>query len=296
MLMTDDDTLYAALLARDAAYEGRALVGVTSTGIFCRLTCPARKPKRENCRFFASPAAAEAEGFRPCLRCRPVEAARGAAAEPDATVDTEALADLLEIAALERPAALTARWLETPIGAMLAIADDAGVRLLEFAERRALPKEIARLKRLVGPIVFGDHPMLDRLDRHLAAYFAGDPTSCDLPLIQPGSTFAARVWTALRQIPLGATTSYGALAAALGRPEAARAVAGANGANQIAILVPCHRVVGADGALTGYGGKLWRKRWLIEHEARMAGAPVSAAQSAAVSAVGRASGSGRVAT
>lgn len=295
MLMTDD-TLYAALLARDAAFDGRVLVGVTSTGIFCRLTCPARKPKRENCRFFATAAEAEAAGFRACLRCRPLQAARVAAAEPGATAETDVLAALVETMPVDRPAALTARWLETPIGAMLAIADDAGVRLLEFAERRALPKEIARLKRLVGSIAFGEHSMLDRLDRHLAAYFAGDPTPCDLPLIQPGSAFAARVWTALRQIPLGETTSYGALATTLGRPEAARAIAGANGANQIAILVPCHRVVGADGALTGYGGKLWRKRWLIEHEARMASGAVPTAQSVAASTVDPASGSGRVAT
>lgn len=268
MLTLDDDTLYAALLARDAALDGHAYVGVTSTGIFCRLTCPARKPKRENCRFFAATDAAEAAGFRPCLRCRPL----GDACRADIPADADAISDLVMTPAAEthRPLRLAARWLETPIGAMLAVADDAGVRLLEFAERRALPKEIARLKRLSGPMAFGDHPMLDRLAAQLAAYFAGERIAFDLPLAQPGSAFAARVWVALREIPLGRTTSYGALAATLDRPEAVRAVAGANGANQIAILVPCHRVLGADGALTGYGGKLWRKRWLLDHERRVA--------------------------
>jgi O-6-methylguanine DNA methyltransferase len=258
MLNEDDDTLYAALTARDPRYDGRAYVGVTSTGIFCRLTCPARTPKRDNTRFFASTDAALAAGFRPCKRCRPLAAAEAVPTGLD---------DLVDAAAPE--SGLRARWLDTPIGTMLAIADDAGIRLLEFAERRALPTEIARLRRLAGPVGCGDHPLLDRLAGELADYFAGRRATFDLPLAQPGSAFAARVWAALTEIPAGETTSYGQLAAKLGRPEAVRAVAGANGANQIAILVPCHRVIGADGSLTGYGGGLWRKSWLIEHERRM---------------------------
>ena len=92
----------------------------------------------------------------------------------------------------------------------------------------------------------------------------------DLPLAQHGSDFARSVWCELRTVPVGETRSYGDLARALGRPEAVRAVAQANGKNQIAILVPCHRNIGADHSLTGYGGKLWRKRWLLEHERRCA--------------------------
>lgn len=287
MTTPDDDTLYAALLARDPAYDGRAYVGVTSTGIVCRLTCPARKPKRENCRFFAATDAALAEGFRPCLRCRPLEAAERPDQDAPARI-TPLVSD--GAAAGKRP--LMARWLDTPIGAMLAIADDAGVRLLEFAERRALPREIERLKRLVGPIRFGEHPLLDRLAAALTAYFSGVAVTFDVPLAQPGSAFTARVWSALRHIPIGETTSYGALAAALGRPEAARAVASANGANQIAILVPCHRVIGADGSLTGYGGKLWRKQWLLDHERRLRRDGYSTAGALS----GSNPGSGRVAT
>lgn len=277
MMLEDDDALYAALIARDPAYDGRAYVGVTSTGIFCRLTCSARKPLRRNTRFFAATDAAIAAGFRPCLRCHPL----GTLETADVSPDTITAAIGRDAVSAESPV-LTARWLETPIGAMLAIADDAGLRLLEFAERRALPTEIARLKSQVGPIAFGDHVVLDRLAAQLAEYFAGERLDFDLPLLQPGSAFAGRVWAALRRIPCSTTTTYGALAADLGRPSATRAIAGANGANQIAILVPCHRVVGADGALTGYGGKLWRKRWLIEHEARMAAAHSPAAGSGAM--------------
>jgi AraC family transcriptional regulator, regulatory protein of adaptative response / methylated-DNA-[protein]-cysteine methyltransferase len=95
-----------------------------------------------------------------------------------------------------------------------------------------------------------------------------------VPVAQAGSPFEAAAWAALRRIPAGETRSYGDLARALGRPTAARAVARANGANQVALVVPCHRVIGADGSLTGYGGKLWRKQWLLEHEHRASARPV----------------------
>ena len=165
---------------------------------------------------------------------------------------------------------LTAQWLDTPIGAMLAVADDAGVHLLEFAERKALPTEIERLRKRVGPICFGQHPMLDVLARQVDDYFAGHAAAFDIPIAQKGTPFEAIVWDALRQIPAGQTRSYGEIARHIGRPDAARAAARANGANQVAIIVPCHRVIGADGSLTGYGGKIWRKQWLLEHERRIA--------------------------
>jgi AraC family transcriptional regulator, regulatory protein of adaptative response / methylated-DNA-[protein]-cysteine methyltransferase len=151
---------------------------------------------------------------------------------------------------------------------MLAIADDAGTHLLEFADRKALPGEIARLRERVGPICFGHSKMLEALAGEVERYFSGRLISFDVPVAQRGSAFEAGVWDALRRIPLGETRSYGAIARAIGRPEAARAVARANGANQVAIIVPCHRVIGADGSLTGYGGKIWRKQWLLEHERR----------------------------
>jgi AraC family transcriptional regulator of adaptative response/methylated-DNA-[protein]-cysteine methyltransferase len=165
---------------------------------------------------------------------------------------------------------LTAQWLDTPIGAMLTVVDDAGVHLLEFAERKALPTEIERLRKRVGPICFGQHAMLDTLARQVEQYFAGRSITFDVPVVQKGTGFEATVWDALRRIPAGATRSYGEIARFIDRPDAARAVARANGANQVAIIVPCHRVIGADGSLTGYGGKIWRKQWLLEHERRLA--------------------------
>lgn len=165
---------------------------------------------------------------------------------------------------------LRAEKLETPIGTMLAVADEAGLRLLEFASRPALPDELARLERRLGPIGFGATAVVDGLRTQLAAYFAGERVRFDIPVAQPGTAFQASVWAALERIPAGETRTYGELARSLDRPEAVRAVAGANGANTIAILVPCHRLIGADGSLVGYGGGLPRKRWLIAHERRFA--------------------------
>jgi len=107
--------------------------------------------------------------------------------------------------------------------------------------------------------------------RQLDEYFAGERRTFDLPLAPRGTPFQQRVWSALRDMPYGATTSYGALALRLGDPNATRAVGAANGRNPISIIVPCHRVIGASGSLTGFGGGLERKRWLLEHEARTAG-------------------------
>jgi AraC family transcriptional regulator of adaptative response/methylated-DNA-[protein]-cysteine methyltransferase len=112
--------------------------------------------------------------------------------------------------------------------------------------------------------------MLDILARQVERYFSGDLPAFDIPVVQKGTPFEAGVWSALQQVPPGETRSYGELARSIGRPDAARAVARANGANQVAIIVPCHRIIGADGALTGYGGKIWRKQWLLEHERRAA--------------------------
>jgi methylated-DNA-[protein]-cysteine S-methyltransferase len=104
--------------------------------------------------------------------------------------------------------------------------------------------------------------------RQLTAYFAGELTSFDLPLAPRGTPFQLRVWEALQQIPYGATTTYGKVATLLGDPKATRAVGLANGSNPIAIIIPCHRVIGADGRLTGYGGGMQRKHWLLAREGR----------------------------
>lgn len=159
------------------------------------------------------------------------------------------------------------RRLLTPLGPMVAGAVDEGLCLLEFAERRMLGRQFETLRRRLDAVLTpGDHPHLATIETELAAYFAGADAGFSVPLMNPGTDFQLAVWSELKRISRGATTSYGALAARLGRPTAARAVARANGANRIAIVIPCHRVVGADGSLTGYAGGTWRKQRLLELE------------------------------
>ncbi len=344
--LPSDDRLYAALLSRDAAYDGLAYVGVTSTGVFCRLTCPARKPRRENTVFFDSVGGAIGAGFRPCQRCRPL--AQAGEREPlvnrlvdllDRDADRrwseqdlvvhgfdpstvrrafrrhfgvtfldmarlrrlgrgmDRLASGAEVveaqldagfesasgfrAALTRlvghpPAGVRGRellkadWIETPIGAMMAVADRHALHLLEFLDRRALPSELKALQGATrSAVAIGRVPPIDQIERELSAFFAGTSARFTTPLVLSGSAFTIRVWDALRDIPFGETRSYATVARGIGQASAVRAVARANGANRIAIVIPCHRVIGADGALTGYGGGLWRKHWLIAHESRM---------------------------
>ncbi|SHL90253.1 DNA-O6-methylguanine--protein-cysteine S-methyltransferase /Transcriptional regulator Ada [Paracoccus solventivorans] len=347
-LTPDSAALYQALIRRDPAYEGRAWVGVATTGIFCRLTCPARKPRPENCRWFASPAEALAAGFRPCRRCHPL----GAEAEGDAVLrrmldaleadparrwteaDVAALGldpstvrrafkrhygmSFLELARQMRlregaralaegatviaaqldagfdsasgfrdafarlfghpPAAmaggtqgLVAEWLDTPLGGMIAVADDRSLHLLEFTDRKGLAAELQRLSKAAGGrIGLGRTSVTDAAEAQLQRYFAGESGDFELQLTLHGTQFLREVWEELRRIPPGATVSYGELAARIGRPSAVRAVARAVGSNQIAIVVPCHRVIGADGSLTGYAGGLWRKQALIAIERKLA--------------------------
>lgn len=344
-LPNSPEDLYAALLRRDPAYDGLYFVGVSTTGVFCRLTCAARKPKRENVTFFDSIEAAEAAGYRACLRCRPLSRDRGAdiilqmrelvEADPQRRWTEQSLVALghepgtvrrafrreygrtfvsyarerrlgTAVSALSEGAsvieaqldagyesasgfrdaigrllgqaparlaglfALKARWIETPIGAMLAVADRDALHLLEFAERKGLPGELERLQKRQGAIAFGESPVLTQAATEIERYFRGDSADFAVPLAMAGSPFEKSVWMALRQVPAGQTRSYKALAAAVDRPDAVRAVARANGANVFAIIIPCHRIIGSDGAMVGYGGKIWRKQWLLEHEKRLA--------------------------
>jgi AraC family transcriptional regulator of adaptative response/methylated-DNA-[protein]-cysteine methyltransferase len=166
---------------------------------------------------------------------------------------------------------LAARWLETPLGPMLAVADRTGLHALGFPDGKGLAREIAALKTRTGPLALGPSPILDQAESELDAYFAGRAMEFRTPVVQHGSAFQQAVWTALLDIRAGQTMGYGELARAMNQPAATRAVAAANGRNAVAIIVPCHRVIGADGSLTGYGGQLWRKTWLLEHEARTTG-------------------------
>jgi AraC family transcriptional regulator of adaptative response/methylated-DNA-[protein]-cysteine methyltransferase len=166
-------------------------------------------------------------------------------------------------------ALLTGRWLETPLGPMLAVVSDKGLVMLEFVDRRALETELAEMRRsFASAIVPGDHPLLDRVAGQLDEYFAGARSAFDIPLDPRGTPFELRVWEALRTIPCGETRSYVDIARQAGTPTGSRAIGRANGRNKIAIVIPCHRVIRSDGALCGYGGGLWRKQWLLDHERR----------------------------
>jgi O-6-methylguanine DNA methyltransferase len=167
--------------------------------------------------------------------------------------------------------------LDTPIGPMLALASDDGLCALEFDGPERHARLEARLRRWYPPheIVEREMPTLGRARDWLAAYFAGISADADgVPLDARGAPFELRVWAELRAIPPGATSTYGAIAKKLGAPDASRAVGAANGANPLGIIVPCHRVIGSSGKLTGYGGGLDRKQWLLNHEARWRAQPM----------------------
>ncbi|MDK1377026.1 MULTISPECIES: trifunctional transcriptional activator/DNA repair protein Ada/methylated-DNA--[protein]-cysteine S-methyltransferase [unclassified Sinorhizobium] len=344
--LPNDDILYDALLARSVDYEGQAFVCVKSTGVFCRLSCPARKPKRENTLFFDNIAACIDSGFRPCERCRPLnqpsdkeplvndllnlldrapdrrwteddlvrrgfdpstvrrafkralgvtfldlarqrrmgEAARqlsaGASvieAQMDAGYDSPsgfraAFAKLIgEAPAMsQRRQLLFADTIETPLGPMVAVADKTHLHLLEFHDRKALPTEMESLKRKTRSAVApGRAPPIDQIEAELKVYFAGESSEFLTPLALDGTAFERQVWAKLLKIPVGETRSYSDIAREVATLQAVRAVARANGANRVAIVIPCHRCVGSDGSLTGYGGGLWRKQWLLRHEGKM---------------------------
>ncbi len=339
----NEDIYYQALLAKDSSFEGIFIVGVKTTGIFCRPTCTARKPKRENVEFFKTTREALMKGYRPCKVCNPL-AKLGETPDYINAILHELSQDpslKLKDWDLERrgidPTTLR-RWflknhgmtfqayqrmfrmnaafkriqhgepvteaaynagfeslsgfgdsfravfgvsprmskgqqvidlcrLETPLGTMFACATVEGICLLEFTDRKMLETEFKALARqLNATILQGDNPHFLSLKQQLSEYFNGSRRVFTVPLFMPGSPFQQEVWKNLQAIPYGTTRSYIEQAMVLKKPEAVRAVANANGMNRISILVPCHRVIGADGSLTGYGGGLWRKKWLLELE------------------------------
>ena len=352
-LPLDQDRCYTALLGRDADYDGVFYVGVRTTGIFCRPTCPARKPKRENCEFFADAQAALLAAYRPCARCRPlshpnetsdvvrrlvtavereplkrwrdadfdalavhastarrqfqkrfgmtfVEYARarrlGSAFKAirsgerviDAQLDAgfespsgfrDAFARIMGAPPASRATrALFAAWLDTPLGP-----DDRRRRRARAASARVRrPARAGARDRAAAAAAEGRHragpDRADRADRSGArGLFLGPLADVRRRRSsRTGSPFQNAVWDALLTIPPGETWSYARLARAVGRPRAVRAVGTANGANQLAIVIPCHRVINANGELGGYGGGVPRKRWLLEHERRALGARATA--------------------
>jgi len=254
------------------------LIAVRTTNVFCRPGCPAPAPMAHNVERLSTARQALFAGYRPCLRCHPL---RGAQPAPtDAEVRrAERLRPVLRAARETRRArtgrgAAVLRMVTTPLGTVLAGATEEGICLLEFTDRPMLPTQLQVLdRRLRRPLVAGRHVLLDALQDQLDDYFAGQRTTFDLPLVAPGSPFQERTWAALRRIPPGATLSYEELAVEAGRPGAQRAAGTANGANRIAVVIPCHRVVRKGGELGGYGGGLWRKAWLLDHERRLSATP-----------------------
>jgi AraC family transcriptional regulator of adaptative response/methylated-DNA-[protein]-cysteine methyltransferase len=219
---------------------------VRTTRIFCREGCPAR-PLPRNVVHYKTGVEALLAGYRPCKRCHPLHE-EGKGPKRGAPVTS-----------LSR--------IDTPLGPMFAAVADGRLVLLEFADRRMVPTQFKRLGALLGcDYEVSDVPLHAVVRRQLDQFFAGRRADFDLPLSTPGTAFQRAAWDALRRIPTGKTRSYADQAAAIGRPTAVRAVARANGDNRIAIVIPCHRVIGSDGSLTGYGGGLDRKRALLELE------------------------------
>lgn len=341
--LPDSNTLYTALRNRDASFEGIFITAVKTTGVFCRPSCPARTPKRENVEFFDSPRAALLHGYRPCKVCKPMEPKgtppawlkplleeihqtphiklkdydlRQRGLEPSRVrywfkkqhgmtfqgylralrigqafgrirhgervtetafetgyqslsgfVDSfKKTADFSPSESTDNDLITTTRIL-TPLGPMLAGATDDGICLLEFVDRRMLETQLARLTRLMkARVVPGAHEHFNLLNEQLEQYFSGQRKTFDVPLVLRGTDFQKKVWAELQSIPYGCTRSYKEQANAIGSPNAVRAVAKANGDNRIAIIIPCHRVIGSNGEMVGYGGGLWRKQHLLKHE------------------------------
>jgi len=158
---------------------------------------------------------------------------------------------------------------------MIAGATEEGICLLEFHDRRMLPTEYKDLQRLLKTTISeGENKHIELLRQELTEYFEGSRKEFTVPLHTPGSAFQQSVWKELQNIPFGTTRSYLDQAIALKSPDAIRAVANANGMNRVSIVIPCHRVIGTDGRLVGYGGGLRRKKWLLDHEKKFSGQAV----------------------
>jgi AraC family transcriptional regulator of adaptative response/methylated-DNA-[protein]-cysteine methyltransferase len=167
----------------------------------------------------------------------------------------------------EKSNVLKAARIDTPLGAMLAIGDESALFLVEFEDCRGIEREIERLcLKKKAAIILGSSPPLVSIEAELRAYFAGELREFKTPVKLLGSPFQQLVWRELQNIPYGETRSYLYQAKALGKPTGFRAVANANGVNQLAILIPCHRVINSSGELGGYGGGVERKKWLIDFE------------------------------
>ncbi len=335
---------YEAIGQQSGLYEGMFITCVTSTGIFCRPSCRARKPLAKNVIFCDTPQQAIKDGFRPCKVCKPMDL-EGEAPEYVKRIIKELHDDPFlklkdwDLRQRDIEPSQIRRWFQknhnmtfhsyqrmlrinqaynqirggnkvtnaafavgydslsgfndgyknifgaapknikdqtviniirfpTKLGPMFACATEQGLCLLEFTDRRMLESEFKDLcKRLNAVILPGNNGHLELVQDEIAAYFEGKLTEFSVALDTPGTEFQQVVWVGLQDISFGETRSYKQQAEFLGKPKAVRAVARANGMNRISIIVPCHRVIGSDGNLTGYGGGLQRKQFLLDLEA-----------------------------
>lgn len=334
---------YQAIVNKDSLYEGIFITAVKTTGIFCRPSCTARKPKMENVVFYDNVHEAILNGYRPCKVCKPMEAAEKApnyiqnilkelqedpflkikdydltirGIEPNTirrwfkkhyNMTFQAYQRMLRINTayhkISKGAAVTSTAFDTgyeslsgfnssyqsifgkspteainknvinitrfttPLGPMFGCATIQGICLLEFTNRKMLETEFQDLsKRLNAVILPGTNKHLDQLEKEVAEYFESKRTKFNVALHTPGTGFQNKVWKILQDIPYGQTWSYEQQAIMLSNKKAVRAVASANGNNRIAIIIPCHRVIGKNGNLTGYAGGLERKKWLLDFE------------------------------
>ncbi len=341
--LPNERTMYNALLKRDSGYEGIFYVGVKTTGIFCRPSCPARKPEFKNVEFFRSTKEALLAGYQPCKRCLPMQPygntpewitplfkkmkenestrwkdedlkrlnldpnrvrrwfkknhgitfhvyirsirlgkALGRIKQGENITQTafehgyeslsgfrDAIKKITGISAGKTGSLIVVHLnrILTPLGPMLAGATDEGICLLEFMDRRMLNTQLRILtKRLKCSFAPGSNKFIDRIAEEIKDYFNGVLKNFSTPIVIAGTDFQKQVWNNLLKIPAGETISYEELAIRVGNPKAVRAVAKSNGDNRIAIVIPCHRVIGKDGNLTGYGGGIWRKKYLINLE------------------------------
>jgi len=335
--------MYKALVDKDVSFEGTFIAAVKTTGIFCRPTCTARKPKKENVEFYSTTKEAILKGYRPCKVCNPLEklgetpnyiknilkelndnpslkfkdwdlTQQGVEpskirrwfmknhgitfqayqrmyrinsafkkiqnGEPVTSVAfdtgyeslsgfTDSFKSIFGVSPSNSKdkQIINITRLETPLGTMFACAAEQGICLLEFTDRKMLETELKSLaKQLNANIIQGANKHFDLLRRQLDEYFEGKRKEFTIQLFTPGTEFQQSVWKVLQTIPYGSTYSYKQQAIALKKPDAFRAVANANGMNRISIIIPCHRVIGEDGNLIGYGGGLWRKKWLLDLE------------------------------
>ena len=278
-LMTDDER-WAAVQARDKAFDGRFVTGVLTTGIYCRPSCAARHPLRANVRFFADGAAARRAGLRPCKRCLPDDVARAALSEAGRVTDAiydagfsgpsrfydnmEGRMGMTASAWVGGGKGATIHWgvVPTSLGAMLVAATAKGVCRLSFAEGREALEE----RFPAAELVEGGEEFSALLKQVVDAVEAPVNGFDHIPIDVKGTAFQEAVWRELRKIPAGETRSYSDIAAAVGKPAAVRAAGSANGANNVAVLIPCHRVVRSDGSLGGYAYGLPIKEELLKRE------------------------------